>query len=885
MIWTELERVAAQAPDRIALRTADGDSGYTYRQTIERAREIGRALAANGVRRGDRVALWAPVSPRWALVYLGILSCGAVVVPLDPAATQETQLPLVRDTNCRLMVVATDALAASTCAAGAPFPIASLESADAGRIPPLTDRSTASAADGPPGAVSPEDLATIIFTSGTTGTPRGVVITHRSVDLVVRGMRERLALSPSDNVLAVVPSHHVFAPLGNLLVPLAAGATISYFGAVTGDQLAAAIRGAGVSVFPGVPQVFYRMHRRVFDEIERRPLPARAIARLLLGTSAALRRRFGVHAGRILFRRLHATFGGRLRVLVSGGSYFDPAVITDLESLGFTVLQGYGLTESFGAGTLTPSDRSVPGSVGLPLPGVRVDVAEPDDTGVGEVRIGGDCCMQEYLHDPDATARVLHDGWLYTGDLGRFDAAGHLHITGRRTDVVVLSSGKKIAPEALEPHYERSPAILEACVFGLPDPEGYARGERLHAVVVPDFAYLKSQGVANARDVIRSEMERLARELPAFQRVSSYDVRTAPLPRTATKKIVRWQVKQERIAAAGASRPRTPRPPALDAEDASGVRREVLELIRREARLDHPPDPSMNLEIDLGFDSLQRLELVAGLERTIGVRLGDEEASRCLTVREILDLVSLRARTGLAGDGSREGRRLTWHEILADPEVDRVEEPVLNTGPLAGAAQYVGLKAIRGLAAVLFRLSVRGLDSLPRDGAYLVCPNHQSYLDGLLVASAMPHPVLRRMVSLGWPVVFGRRGVKGLVARMTNCVPIDPDANLRRAMIVSAAALKRGKVVLIFPEGGLTWDGNLQPFKKGPAILAAEFGVPIVPVAVDGSFRVWPKGGRGIRPSKVTLTFGSPIAAIGSAETLTEKLESELRRILTSGHG
>jgi long-chain acyl-CoA synthetase len=875
-----LRRVAERVPERVAFQSSEpGAAAYTYREAFALAAAVGQMLAGAGMQLGDRVALWSRVSPSWAIAYLGILSSGGVVVPLDAGGGVADAAELVRATGSRVLIGSPDLLTPSNRSDLA----SSLDRLSILPLDALVRDATRTEASGTMRPVGETDLATIIFTSGTTGTPRGVVISHRSVSTTVLGMRGYMDLAPGDNVLALVPSHHVFAPVGNLLVPLVAGATITYAVITSSAELLRIVRDGGITVFPSVPQVFYALHRRIVDEVRRRPRAQRWLFFTMLRACAALRRR-GVNAGRVVFKSVHQAMGGRLRVLVSGGSYCDPAVIRDLGALGFTFQQGYGMTETFGAGTLTPWREFVPGSVGVALPGMSVRVDNADEEGVGEIAVGGPAVMQGYLDDPEGTAAVLRDGWLRTGDSGYLDASGRLYVTGRRTDLIVLSSGKKVAPETLERHYAQSPAILEVCVMGVHDPSDYAGSERPHAVIVPDFDYLKAQGAVNSREVVRSEVERLSRELPPHLRVLSYEVRSTPLPRTATRKIIRWQVAAERTAPEGSGAAPRVRHEDDDALCRSEVGRRVLELVAEETRAPGPLDPSMNLELDLGVDSLQRIELIATVERAVGVRLPADSVSQCVTVR---DLLRATARHVEAAHETtlrpQEHRRIRWRDLLCGPEVAQVDEPVLNAGPWMSAVQFAALKVIRLAAGVLFGFRVRGLENLPPAGAYLICPNHQSYLDGALVASAMPWPVVRRFVTLGWPAFFSG-GVKTALARATNCVPIDPDTNLHRAMIVSAAALKRGKVVLIFPEGGLTWDGALQPFKKGPAILARELRVPIVPVGITGTFTVWPKGSSGPRRlGRVVLKIGKPIhvpsqpAPDEAGDAATERIAGRLR--------
>jgi long-chain acyl-CoA synthetase len=242
--------------------------------------------------------------------------------------------------------------------------------------------------------------------------------------------------------------------------------------------------------------------------------------RVLLAGNGVLRDWFGVNAGRLFFRTVHRSFGGKLRLAVSGGASFDVDVARDFHRLGFTILQGYGLTETCGSATVNRFEDNKIGSVGTPLNGVEVKIDRPDDAGVGEVLIRGPVVMSGYYKNPDANREAFtSDRWFRTGDLGRMDKRRHLYIAGRKKDVVKLPSGKNVFPEDVEAHYEQSPYVSEVYVLGVKDQSSeFKRAEKLCAIVVPNFEYLRSQHTANAREWVVWDLENLGRELPEYQR-------------------------------------------------------------------------------------------------------------------------------------------------------------------------------------------------------------------------------------------------------------------------------------------------------------------------------------------------------------------------------
>lgn len=874
-IFKEIEQTAARYADKIALEMFDeerGDQTYTYRQMIGRADAVSRALHAHGLEKGDRVVLWARLAPNWVLAYLGTLRQGMVAVPIDFEYDAKTLATILAETDCRVLFSVQEKLPAIDEALKnieRPPVVVLLDAMeDTGRAISLaTLLAQGQDVTNDPGRPErlPHDVATIFFTSGTTGKPKGVVIEHRSMANTLYGLMQFLRVTSDDKVLAVIPAHHIFASLANLLMPLLKGGTTTFLRALNSTELLRTMQKGQSTIFPAVPLVFYLLHKKIFEEVESKPLPVRMVFNLLLSVSRGIRNATGMNPGPALFAKVHAVFGGKLRLLVSAASYFDPKVIRDFYSLGFTVQQGYALTETFGGGTFTPYFDNVIGSAGKPLPGVDLRIVEKDEAGVGEIAIAGDSVMREYLNDPAATAEVLREGWFYTGDLASQDEAGNVFIRGRRKELIVLSSGKKVYPEEVELHYQQYLYIKEMCVMGVPGPGEGAAAERLHAVIVPDFEYMKQQRVVNAKEIIREGIAQYSASLPGYKRLMSYEIQTDPLPRTASRKLIRSRVTmQGGNGAAAGDAPQAGEYRAQEGDDlllATDASRQAIDIIRREAKVDREVHPDMNLELDLGFDSLQRIELLMQIEQALGVRLGDDVANQTFSVRDLLRTIEQRKQAGAVLDGSSvAAARVTWKEIIASARTDDMAEKYIHEPKMqAQIIYFLAMWLIYAIARVFFRLKVRGAENLPTERPFLICPNHEGYMDGPLVSAALPFRVSQHMFTLGFTPFFSG-GFKDWIARTGRIVPVDADTNLGRAMRVSAIGLKARQNLLIFPEGGLTCDGELQTFKKGVGILVRELRVPVVPVAIEGSFEACSKVGDGVKFfSPITITIGPPI--------------------------
>jgi long-chain acyl-CoA synthetase len=900
-IFSEFEKTADLYPDNIALEmfVDEGDIRYTYRQTLDLARQLSQSLRDRGVKKGDRVAFLGRLSPTWVIAYLGALHSGAIVVPLDIEYGAKELSSILVEIECRFIFVAEEKLSLLGTAVEGMERAPAIVMVDADRDRDgVTSVNSLFQPDRPytaPPEIAPEDIATIFFTSGTTGKPKGVVIQHRSIVNSVHGLLQYLRVTPEDKALAVIPSHHIFASLANILFPLVKGGSITYLRAINSTELMKTMEKARVTTFPAVPQVFYLLHKKIFDEVKSKPLIIRGIFRMLLGFCHRVRRTTGLNPGPAVFSKVHRVFGGHLRLLVSAASYFDPQIIRDFYSLGFTVQQGYALTETFGAGTFTPYDDNVIGSAGKPIPGAEIKLVDKDESGVGEIAISGPSLMLGYLNDPVATSEVLRDGWFYTGDLASQDEAGNIYIRGRRKEMIVLSSGKKVYPEEIEQHYLQIPYVKEMCVMGVADENGYAGSERLHAVIVPDFDYLKQQRIVNSKQIIREGIEQYSASLPKYKRILTYEFRTEPLPRTASRKIQRYLM-AEQITNGRPGKSEVALSPYRQVEgdellQSTEDSRQILDVIRRETRVDRDVHLDMNLELDLGFDSLQRIELLMQIEQLLNLRLGDDIASQTFTVRDLLKTVAQKRVEGKGDKGEyRVQAPVTWKEIIASAKTDDMADKyVFEPSAFYHGLHFLGLRLIFLIAKILFRLNVRGLEHLPQERPFLICPNHQSYMDGALVAAVLPYRVIRHLFTLGFTPFFSG-GFKDEIARLARVVPIDADTNLGRAMRISAIGLKAKQNLIIFPEGSLSCDGELQVFKKGAAILARELQIPIVPVAIHGSFNVWSKVGDRIRLAPIAITFGQPLIPDdrelpreeqdGEYARLTQQIRDSISRLL-----
>jgi long-chain acyl-CoA synthetase len=639
-------------------------------------------------------------------------------------------------------------------------------------------------------------------------------------------------------------------------------------------------------VFAVVPQFFYLIHERIFKAVAQRGKLATGAIRVLMAVTK-FSRGLGWNPGPIFFPQIHDTFGRRMRYLVTGGSRFDPQIGRDFHALGIDVLQAYGLTETSAAAFATSPDNNVIGSVGKPLAGAEGKIVDPqpqEDGGqpVGEIAIRGAIVMKGYWNRPDATAAALIDGWLYTGDLGYFDADGNLFITGRKKEVIVLSNGKNIYPEEVEAHYLKSPYIAEIAVMGL---EGRPGEDRLHAVVVPNFEVLKQRKIVNAKQVIRFDIEGLSAQLASTKRIGSYEIWQESLPRTTTRKLKRFEIEKRVRANQAEGRTSDVEPDSekpLSEDDIAWLNRpevqRALKVIREAARIKPQTiRPGDNLELDLGLDSMQRVELLVALQQELGGSMDESRLSEIYTVRELVDAVF---DIGASKGGPPRPQFAGWKALLQEESSDPDFLALLRPQPITDTLRYVASRLAQMVARDRSHLRVTGLENVPARGPFIICSNHQSYLDPLILSSVLPWHVFRAGFAVGTSEIFGK-GFMRMMAQRLRVVVVDPDANLIPAMRAGASGLRHGRVLVLYPEGERSIDGELKVFKKGAAILSIYLQVPIVPVAIEGFHEAWPRGKRFQKFAPLQMIFGAPFYPSPEAEASEaayERLTGELRR-------
>jgi len=849
---------------------------WSFQKIAACARAFANGLARQDFKHGDSVALFAENSPEWIAAALGIIRAGMVAVPLDVQLGEKTLVHILQDSEARAIITTRKR-------------VEWIEKLDLKEKPKLIllDAGEESSAEAdwkqfleneetelPP--VSCDDEAVLFYTSGTTGPPKGVPLSHGNIVSQLDAAAEVDLIKGGDRVLLPLPLHHVYPFVIGMLAPLALGLPLILPFSLSGQQLLRALREGEVTAIVGVPRLYSALYSGIEARVKSSGWIAPRLFRVCLAASGFARQWFGFRVGKLLFRSLHKVFGENLRLLASGGAALDPGLAWKLEALGWQVAIGYGLTETSPLLTVKLPDKSPPDSAGKPVAGVEIRIESSavekkervNGHEVGEVIARGPSVFSGYRNLPDKTDEAFtENGWFRTGDLGYFDDNGELHLLGRLSTLIKTESGEKIQTEDVEAAYAEESAIREIGVLG-------EKG-KLVALIVPDRA-----SSDDGKKAVRKAVEAASERLPSHQRISDYAITPDALPRTRLGKIQRHRLAERyKEAREGGEKAAAAEP--MSVEEMSGEDRALLEdssaqsvwelLAKRYRGKRLTPDSSP--QFDLGIDSLEWLNLTLEIGESSGVELSEEAIARIETVRDLLREVT-EGSEGEAVDPVKNP-----DEILDEKQ----KQWLVPLGPLAAGTARFLYAVNRVLMCLFFRVRAEGLEHLPQDRQWVLTPNHVSYLDPFAIAALLDWSQLRNTYWTGWTGVIFANPLMRFLSRLGKILPVEPTRAARSSLAFGAIILKKKKNLVWFPEGERSASGKLQEFKPGIGMLLEHFPASVIPVFVHGTHEALPPGKFFPRPRAIRVVLGKPLNARelkgkGRGEKPYQKIASALQR-------
>ena len=787
-----------------------GERNITFSELLQRIALYSRK---SPMKAGERILIFSENREGWIYAFYSVWANHGIAVPVDASSTVSDVAYIIND--CNPVCVWTsrekmEVMKAAVKETGKPVDIH------------LIDDYETAETDGTKAEITykEEETALIIYTSGTTGSPKGVMLSFQNVLVNVRAVSEEVPIfTPERRTLILLPLHHVLPLVGTVVMPLYVGGGVAICPSISGPDIMDTMQRGKIAIMIGVPRLWQTLYGGIKKKID-----ASALTRGLFSLCARVN---SVAFSRFIFKAVHKKMGGHIKYLVSGGAALEREIALGLQTLGLELLEGYGMTEAAPMIAFTRPGDLVPNCVGKPLPTMDCKIQN------GEVCAKGPNVMQGYYNRPHETASVIDkDGFLHTGDLGYLDDHGRLYLTGRCKEIIVLSNGKNVQPSEIEYKLEKyTERVKETAVV--------QDGDMLRAIIVPQEEWAGNLTDKEVEEALKRDvLEPYNLTVTNYKKLMSLFVYRGALPRTRLEKLQRYKLKD--ILAAGTSA-NSQEKPKEEAEEPTFEEYHILKTyIEEEKQIQlHPTD---HIETDLAFDSLDMVALQGFIQQTFGTNVNAADMPGFKNIQALAEHVAYN-KTRL------EVKIEDWHEFL-NTDSSGLVLPHGNLGmPLL-------LKSSHLLFKVYNRLSFKGTENIPAHGPIIIAPNHQSYLDGALVSIGFPMKILKD--SYFYATEEHVQGAfRQYYARHNNIIIMER-GNLRDSILKLAEVLKRGKNVIIFPEGSRTRTGRLTDFKKTFAILSRELQVPILPVCIRGAFEALPRSRHFISPHKIEVEFLTP---------------------------
>ncbi len=784
-----------------------GDKKITH---LELSKKVEYFSTLFSIQKQAHVAIYSENRLGWAYSFYAIWRNRGIPVPIDFMCTEEELTYMINDSNPEFIFVSSDKKS-------------SFDSIKENLqyIPKviIIDDYEDNSVDELRGDVkieyNNEDTAVIIYTSGTTGNPKGVMLSFTNLIVNIKAVTITVEImTKKDTVLLLLPLHHVLPLLGALIAPLSSEGTVAMSSTMAAEDLIKTLQDNKVTVIIGVPRLLAAIRKGIMDKINKSK-----VAKLLFKIAHKID---NMKLSKFLFKAVHNKLGGHINYIVAGGAALDTEVGSDYRTLGFKVLEGYGMTEAAPMISFTRPDKLKVGSPGHVLQGCDVKIID------GEITVKGPNVMKGYYNKPEETAEVLRDGRLYSGDLGYIDDEGFLFITGRKKEIIVLSNGKNINPVEIEGKLENYAACGEVGV--------YSNQDILKAIIVPSNEIIRETG-SNHDDIyneIKWKVINVYNEKCApYKKISDFTVYYDELPKTRLGKIRRFQLNDLENAKVENN---------IKFEEPNDEEYAIIKKYIEDEK-DVISKPTDHIEMDLAFDSLDKVGLQVFIKSSFGVDLSPEELSNFKNLKELHEYI-------IENNTHTKIEKINWKVIL--------KEKVNLKLPKTWLTGTIFVKISKLFFKLYTRLKAEGLSNIP-DEPCIIAPNHQSYFDGLYVASFLKHRIIKKTYFYAKEKHINKPWLK-FIASKNNVIIMDLNKNLKESIQKMGEALRKNKNLIIFPEGTRTRTGDLGKFKKTFAILSRELNVPVVPVAITGAYDVMPRGSHFPKiGKKVKVNFLKPV--------------------------
>lgn len=781
------------------------DKSVSYEELIKNSHYFGSQLQ---IKKEEKVLIFSPNRPELIYSFLGIWEHNGTVIIADYTSSVEELVYILKDSEVKYIYTTLEAKSKIEKALEQmPYKINVLYFENNNNNNYNTENTAIS-------APAKECISLILYTSGTTGDPKGVMLSFGNIHAMAIALGEYNVFEKDDIFLALLPLHHIFPLLGSAIIPIYFGSTIVFLKELASDKILEAFKKYQITILIGVPRLYEVFHRNIMNKIE-----ASKIARLIFAMAKHINSQ---GFKKKIFKKVQDEFGSHVKFFISGGAKLDPEIGSDLGTLGFSVIEGYGLTETSPIISFTRPNQIKYGSCGHIIPMAQVKFTED-----GELLIKGENVFQGYYNKPEKTAEAFtEDGYFKTGDIGNVDSEGFLTITGRTKEMIVLSNGKNINPLDIERELLKiSNGIIEEIAI-------LEHENILKAIIFPNFKLIAEKKIQNIHETIKwTVIDIYNSQAPKYKKILNIKLVKEELPKTKLGKLRRFKLK-DIINDEDNKRKNIDEP---DFEEYLILKKYLNEAINKTIY------PDNHIELDLGFDSLEMVELNAFISKRFGLQVDEAAFANNPTVEKLSLFI-------------KENRSTTNNTSISENNFD--DDIADIKLPSASWLLNVGKAFGKFIFNTYFRIKVDG--KIKIEGPFIMVGNHQSFLDAFILDTIIPTKLLKNTYFMATSVHF-EKPFKKFVANNSNTIIVNINQNLGKTLKETAYALKKGKNMVIFPEGARTRDGEINEFKKSFAILSKELGIPVVPFGIEGAYEAMPYGSIIPRPAKIKIKIFDPI--------------------------
>lgn len=814
---------------------------YSYNELRQKAIEGKNHLVDFGIKAGDRIGILSENRPEWVAAFLAILSINATVVPLDYSATPEDLAYLINFSDLKAILVshkATKKFEILLPALPAERPCISLH--DWQPLPHFYSRVFSS-------RTKDEDpsLAAILFTSGKTGLPKGVMLTHSALLHNARSVRNVLGIKTSERLLSVVPLNHMYG-LGTILLwSLLSTSCLTFLEDLNREAIFSILEKEKISIIPAVPRLYESFYHGILQRVNEQSILVRVFYKFLEKISKT-GNRFGLRLGKLLFPKIHKLFGGHILLMASGGAPLPAQIVKQYDIWGFQVLNAYGMTEFSPVISINHFDENIFGTVGKVISDCELKIDKANILGEGEVCVRGPSLMKGYFRNAEDTEQTIKNGWLHTGDLGKLNDKGFLTLTGRIKELIVTSGGKKASPEEIEQYYSHILGIKDLAIVGLRSKDKF--GEEIAAAIVPQNPHYSE----DEKNKIIQSIHHKSTTVPPHLRVQHIYFLNE-IPKTSTLKYKHNKIKE--LLESGGLKQEIKGQKNKKEQPRDEIDRRVIHVLRNEfsERLSANQDLNdlnLSLQYSLGIDSLGRMDLGVAIEKEFNLKIAPEKIFAALTLGDLASLI----REELVHLPNRLQKTVETKQI-----------PIRTSGSLPFWSTPLIL-LIKNLSCLFWGMKVKGTENIPQSGNCIFVPNHQTPIDVFFVMSYLPRKLRKRLRTLSKKENFEQLGTR-FFAKAAGGIPVDRLGPIQLPLEQGLHELQQGNSLLIHPEGTRSKTGALGSFQRGAAYLAARSQVPLIPVYIKGGSQIYPPqlrlprlfDWRNFKRYQLEITFGKPI--------------------------